>query len=187
MNIPHYNHCAGGPTHDIDRRLYQRARERVHAGHNLVTLAASFSYVRTSQCGVANQVPDGTAYRWLPSAGYRGDGPGRQRCIASFCCQAGILAPRRATTFRPAMVIGCPILHLVDAGNDPVAESGCGRSVAPGNAGAIAVELERPGALTPTERRATGERGRTCERVHRTTALLARRVSTRWSPRAAHE
>ena len=78
------------------------------------------------------------------------------------------------------------MLHSVDAGNDPVAEAGCGLTVAPGDAGGGRRGLRRLAALPAAERRAMGERGRAFVHAHHTYPVLARRfleALTR-SPRA---
>ena len=82
------------------------------------------------------------------------------------------IAPNKLMDY---MMAGCPVLHSVDAGNDPVAESGCGLSVAPGDAAAIAAGLAQLAALPAAERRAMGERGRAFVQAHHTYPVLARR------------
>jgi glycosyltransferase involved in cell wall biosynthesis len=67
------------------------------------------------------------------------------------------IAPNKLMDY---MMAGKAVLHSVEAGNDPVAESGCGLTVAPQNAQAIAAGLKKLAALTPRERRTMGERGR---------------------------
>ena len=67
------------------------------------------------------------------------------------------IAPNKLLDY---MMAGCPVLHAVEAGNDPVAETGCGVSVAPDNPSALAEGLARLMALDPRTRRALGERGR---------------------------
>jgi glycosyltransferase involved in cell wall biosynthesis len=68
-----------------------------------------------------------------------------------------------------------PVLHSVDAGNDPVAESGCGLTVEPQSAAAVADGLRRLAATPPAERRAMGERGRSYVSAHHTYPVLAQR------------
>lgn len=58
------------------------------------------------------------------------------------------------------MMARCPILHSVDAANDPVSEAGCGLTVAPESARAVADGLVTLTALPVNERQAMGERGR---------------------------
>jgi len=53
-----------------------------------------------------------------------------------------------------------PILHAVEAGNDPVAEAACGISVAPEDPAALAAAVSRLMALPPAEQAALGRRGK---------------------------
>jgi glycosyltransferase involved in cell wall biosynthesis len=82
------------------------------------------------------------------------------------------IAPNKLMDY---MMAGCAVLHSVDAGNDPVAESGCGLTVAPESAPAIADGLRRLAALPAAERRAMGERGRAFVLAHHTYPVLAQR------------
>ena len=82
------------------------------------------------------------------------------------------IAPNKLMDY---MMAGCAVLHSVAAGNDPVAEAGCGVSVAPGDACAIAEGLKRLAALPAAERRAMGERGRAFVQAHHTYPVLAQR------------
>ncbi|UDF37402.1 UNVERIFIED_ORG: glycosyltransferase family 4 protein [Shinella sp. XGS7] len=68
-----------------------------------------------------------------------------------------------------------PVLHSVEAGNDPVAEAGAGLTVPPEDAQAVADGLRRLAALSPQERTAMGERGRAFVLAHHTYPVLARR------------
>mgnify|MGYP001765018775 FL=1 len=68
------------------------------------------------------------------------------------------IAPNKLMDY---MMAGCAVLHSVEAGNDPVAESGCGLTVAPEDPAAIADGLRRLAAASPKERRAMGERQHT--------------------------
>ena len=70
---------------------------------------------------------------------------------------------------------GCTVLHSVDAGNDPVAESGCGLTVAPESAPAVADGLRRLAALPAADRKAMGQRGRAFVLAHHTYPVLAQR------------
>ncbi len=67
------------------------------------------------------------------------------------------IAPNKLIDY---MMAGCTILHSVDAGNDPVAEAGCGLTVAPQDAQAVARGLLALFMLDPAEREALGQRGR---------------------------
>lgn len=82
------------------------------------------------------------------------------------------IAPNKLMDY---MMAGCAVLHAVDAGNDPVAEAGCGVSVAPESADAVVAGLRRLAALPADERRAMGERGRDYVRRHHTYPVLAQR------------
>jgi glycosyltransferase involved in cell wall biosynthesis len=82
------------------------------------------------------------------------------------------IAPNKLMDY---MMAGCAVVHGVEAGNDPVAESGCGVSVAPESAPAAAAGIERLLALPAAERRAMGERGRAFVQAHHTWPVLARR------------
>lgn len=67
------------------------------------------------------------------------------------------------------------VLHSVDAGNDPVAEAGCGLTVPPESPQAVADGLMRLAACSPAERAAMGERGRAFVLANHTYPVLARR------------
>jgi glycosyltransferase involved in cell wall biosynthesis len=82
------------------------------------------------------------------------------------------IAPNKLMDY---MMARCAVLHSVDAGNDPVAEAGCGLTVAPGSPKAVAQGLQQLAALSPTERKALGERGRTFVLAQHTYPVLARR------------
>ncbi len=59
------------------------------------------------------------------------------------------------------MMAAKPVLHAVEAGNDPVAEARCGLTVEPESPPAIARGVGHLLALSPQERAAMGTRGRT--------------------------
>ena len=82
------------------------------------------------------------------------------------------IAPNKLMDY---MMAGVPVLHSVQAGNDPVAEAECGLTVAPEDAAAIADGLRRLAALPAADRRAMGERGRAFVLAHHTYPVLARR------------
>ncbi|MED5619485.1 glycosyltransferase family 4 protein [Ideonella sp. BN130291] len=84
------------------------------------------------------------------------------------------IAPNKLMDY---MMAGVPVLHSVEAGNDPVAEAGCGLTVAPEAPAAIADGLRRLAALPAAERRAMGERGRAFVQAHHTYPVLARRFA----------
>ena len=82
------------------------------------------------------------------------------------------IAPNKLMDY---MMAGCAVLHSVDAGNDPVAESRCGLTVPPESPEAVADGLRRLAALPAAERRAMGERGRAFVQAHHTYPVLAAR------------
>lgn len=82
------------------------------------------------------------------------------------------IAPNKLMDY---LMAGCPVLHSVEAGNDPVAEAGCGLTVPPQDPAAVADGLRRLAALSPAERHAMGERGRAFVRANHTYPVLAQR------------
>ncbi|NRF66795.1 glycosyltransferase family 4 protein [Aquincola sp. S2] len=82
------------------------------------------------------------------------------------------IAPNKLMDY---MMASLPVLHSVAAGNDPVAESGCGFTVAPQSPQEVADGLKRLAAVPPAERRAMGERGRAFVMAHHTYPVLAER------------
>jgi glycosyltransferase involved in cell wall biosynthesis len=82
------------------------------------------------------------------------------------------IAPNKLMDY---LMAGLPVLHAVEAGNDPVSESGCGLSMAPESPQATADGLRRLAALPAQERRAMGERGRAFVLEHHTWPVLAQR------------
>ena len=82
------------------------------------------------------------------------------------------IAPNKLMDY---MMAGCAVLHSVEAGNDPVAEAGCGLTVAPESAAAVAAGLLDLAARPAAERSAMGERGRAFVTAHHSYAVLARR------------
>lgn len=82
------------------------------------------------------------------------------------------IAPNKLMDY---MMAGCAVLHSVEAGNDPVAEAGCGVTVAPESPQAVADGLCGLAALSADDRRAMGERGRAFVLAHHTYPVLARR------------
>ena len=73
------------------------------------------------------------------------------------------------------MMARCPVLHSVEAGNDPVAEAGAGLTVAPESADAVASGVRQLAALSMEKREAMGERGRAFVLAHHSYPVLARR------------
>ena len=82
------------------------------------------------------------------------------------------IAPNKLMDY---MMAARPVLHSVEAGNDPVAEAGCGLTVPPQDPAAVAAGLRRLAALPAAERAAMGERGRAFVQAHHTYPVLARR------------
>jgi glycosyltransferase involved in cell wall biosynthesis len=68
-----------------------------------------------------------------------------------------------------------PVLHSVEAGNDPVAEAGAGLTVPPEDAAAVAAGVLRLAALPAPERAAMGVRGRAFVLAHHNYPVLAAR------------
>lgn len=66
------------------------------------------------------------------------------------------IAPNKLIDY---MMAARPVLHAVEAGNDPVAEAGCGLTVAPEDPRAIERGILALLDLSPEERRAMGQRG----------------------------
>ena len=73
------------------------------------------------------------------------------------------------------MMAARPILHAVEAANDPVREAGCGLSLAPDDPAALADAIRALAAVPAAERDALGRRGADYARTHLDYTLLARR------------
>lgn len=82
------------------------------------------------------------------------------------------IAPNKLMDY---MMAQCPVLHSVEAGNDPVAEAGAGLTVVPEDAQAVAEGVRRLAALPAEERAAMGRRGREFVLANHTYPVLARR------------
>ena len=82
------------------------------------------------------------------------------------------IAPNKLMDY---MMARCPVLHAVEAGNDPVAEAGAGLTVEPESAQAVAAGLRALAALPPAELSAMGERGRAFVLANHTYPGLAQR------------
>jgi glycosyltransferase involved in cell wall biosynthesis len=76
------------------------------------------------------------------------------------------------------MMAGCPIVHAVDAGNDPVMEAGCGLTVAPDDPQAIADAVLALQALDAPARAALGRRGRAHALANHAYPVLGQRFLT---------
>ena len=73
------------------------------------------------------------------------------------------------------MMAAKPVLFSVRAGNDPVAEAGCGLTVPPDDPPAIARAIDALAARTVAERQAMGQAGRAYVLKNHTYPVLARR------------
>ena len=73
------------------------------------------------------------------------------------------------------MMSGKPVVHAVEAGNDPVAEAGCGLSVEPENATAIADAIEKLCQMPEEERMQMGANGKRFVMENHTYSVLAKR------------
>jgi len=82
------------------------------------------------------------------------------------------IAPNKLMDY---MMAGRPVLHAVEAGNDPVGEAGCGLTVAPEDPAASAHGIRALLAAGQDERRAMGERGRCFILQHFTYPVLSER------------
>ncbi|MGZ5200142.1 MAG: glycosyltransferase family 4 protein [Telluria sp.] len=85
------------------------------------------------------------------------------------------IAPNKLIDY---MMAGCPILHAVEAGNDPVADAGCGLTVAPEDAQAMVAGIEALRALGPHRRTELGQRGRAFALANHTYPVLGQRFLT---------
>ena len=86
------------------------------------------------------------------------------------------------------MMAARPVVHSVRAGNDPVAEAGCGLTVPPDDPPAIARAIEALAARTVAERQAMGQAGREYVLKNHTYPVLARRfLGTLQESGARHE
>jgi glycosyltransferase involved in cell wall biosynthesis len=97
---------------------------------------------------------------------------------------AGYLGWRRQPLYRfgispnkliDYMMAGLPVLHSVDAANDPVAEADCGFSIAPEDPETLARAVNQMMLLSKEERIAMGERGRQYILANQTYEVLAER------------
>ncbi|RQO59288.1 glycosyltransferase WbuB [Paucibacter sp. KBW04] len=82
------------------------------------------------------------------------------------------IAPNKLMDY---MMARRPVLHSVEAGNDPVLEASAGLTVAPEDAAAVEAGALRLAALSAEELKAMGERGRAFVLANHTYPILAQR------------
>jgi glycosyltransferase involved in cell wall biosynthesis len=82
------------------------------------------------------------------------------------------IAPNKLMDY---MMAARAVLHAVEAGNDPVAEAGCGVTVEPESPTAVAAGLRQLAALSADSRAAMGQRGRAFVLSQHSYPVLARR------------
>ena len=75
------------------------------------------------------------------------------------------------------MMAARPVIHAVDAANDPVLESRCGYSVPPDDREGIAAAMRRVAALTVGERESMGANGRQFVLANHDYRVLAKRFA----------
>lgn len=85
------------------------------------------------------------------------------------------IAPNKLMDY---MMAGRPILHAVEAGNDPVHEASCGLTIAPDDPHALASGIRSLLSLPADELGAMGRRGRDHVLAHLTYPVLGRRFLT---------
>lgn len=85
------------------------------------------------------------------------------------------IAPNKLMDY---MMAARPVLHAVEAGNDPVAEARCGLTVVPEDPQATAHGIRALLALSEAERKAMGQRGKDFVLGNLTYPILARRFLT---------
>ena len=71
------------------------------------------------------------------------------------------------------MMAGKPVVHSVSAGNDPVAEAGCGFTVPPGDAAAVAQAILKLSAMSEAQRMLLGAAGKAFILKNQTYPFLA--------------
>ncbi|ALK96690.1 glycosyl transferase [Massilia sp. WF1] len=82
------------------------------------------------------------------------------------------IAPNKLMDY---MMAARPVLHAVEAGNDPVGEAGCGLTVAPESPDATAQGIRSLLSLEAAERQAMGQRGRDFVLENLTYPILSKR------------
>jgi glycosyltransferase involved in cell wall biosynthesis len=73
------------------------------------------------------------------------------------------------------MMAAKPIINAIDAGNDPVSESGCGITVDPDNPEAVAAAIKRISEKSSDERYRIGRNGNKYVRENNDYSVLAQR------------
>ena len=91
------------------------------------------------------------------------------------------IAPNKLMDY---MMARCVVLHSVEAGNDPVAEAGCGLTVPPADPPAIAAGLRQLVTLDAATRERMGQAGRQFVLANHTYPVLARRFLESCTPAA---
>lgn len=77
------------------------------------------------------------------------------------------------------MMAARPVIHAVEAGNDPVREAGCGLTIAPESAVALAEAVGHMGSVSSAERQRMGQLGRVYVQRHHLYPVLAQRFLER--------
>lgn len=90
------------------------------------------------------------------------------------------IAPNKLMDY---MMAARPVLHAVEAGNDPVREAGCGLSVEPDDPQAAARGIRALLTLSAAERRAMGQRGKNFVLENLTYPVLGQRFLAACGPR----
>lgn len=94
------------------------------------------------------------------------------------------IAPNKLMDY---MMARCAVLHSVDAGNDPVADAGCGLTVAPADPQAVANGLLQLANLTPEQRQEMGRKGQNFVLQNHVYPVLANRfIAAMKKPPSAH-
>ncbi|HSI48407.1 MAG TPA: glycosyltransferase family 4 protein [Ideonella sp.] len=91
------------------------------------------------------------------------------------------IAPNKLMDY---MMAGCPVLHAVEAGNDPVAEAGAGITVPPESPEAVAEGIKRLLCLPAATRKAMGRQGRAFVLAEHAYPVLAKRFLAACTPPA---
>lgn len=82
------------------------------------------------------------------------------------------IAPNKLMDY---MMAGRPVLHAVEAGNDPVSEAGCGMTIEPDNPEAVAQGIRTLLSLSAEERSAMGQKGKAFVLENLTYPVLGRK------------